>query len=543
MASNDVIVRLRAIGQAAFTSAMHEAAGSVGKIGTEAKKTGPATDSMGTAAGKAAPKWKRMAGGLAAAAGGAAALYAAKRGVTAAVTSTMDLAKSTLALERQTGMSAETASAWGSVLKSRDVDTKAFGVGMTKLSKTMVKASTDGKTFASTFGQLGISQETVRAGDVNSILMQTADAYSKMQNPAKKAAMMQNLFGKQAQNLAPMMASGSAGIREQLGWARKYGATLSGSGAESASDFIKRQREMKIAMEGLKVSAGTALLPVITSLSETLLKLTQIMQPLLRNSTLLKIVIGALTLAFIAYKVAVIASTIASMGMVAVWALIPLAVIAIGAALVYAYKKVGWFRNAVNATFNWIKNHWQLLLGILTGPIGAAVIIIIKNWSRIKAAFTGLIGTAKNVVSAVKGAFTGMWSSIKRGASNVVHGFVSFGKDVVNSIIDGIKSSPGAIINAIKGLLPGPARKLLGKIPGFATGGVMTRPGLALVGERGPELVHMNRGVRVEPLTGPSAAISLAGLGGDMAIAPVILDGRIVGEVIAQRTADKRARR
>src|SRR4051794_10384232 len=61
-------------------------------------------------------------------AGGAAAVAGAVRGLKSAATSTMELGKTTMALERQTGMGAETASAWGSVLKARGVDSKQFGV-------------------------------------------------------------------------------------------------------------------------------------------------------------------------------------------------------------------------------------------------------------------------------------------------------------------------------------------------------------------------------------------------------------------------------
>jgi hypothetical protein len=546
MSSNDVIVRLRAIGQAAFTSAMDEAARSVGHVGTQAKKSSGATDSMGGAASKAAPKWKRFAGGLAAAAGGAAALYAAKRGIQTSITSTMDLAKSTLALERQTGLSAESASAWGSVLKARGVDSKQFGVGMTKLSKTMVKASTDSKTFSDTFGKLGVSQDAVRKGDVNGVIMQSADAFAAMKNPAEKAALAQTLFGKQAQNLIPLMSSGSAGIKEQLGWAKKYGATLGGKSTQSAADFIKRQREMSIAMEGLKVSAGTALLPVITSLSTMLLQLTQTLQPLLRNATLLKVVIGALTIGFIAYKVAVIASTIASMGMVAVWALIPLAIIAIGAALVYAYKKVAWFRNAVNAAFAFIKKNWRVLLGFLTLGMSEVVIRLVQNWAQIRAGFRTLIATAKTIYRAVTGTFTAMWGALRRGADSVISFFKNLGGKIVHGIVEGIKSAPGAILSALKSLLPGgKAGRLISKaIPGLALGGVVRTAGAALVGERGPEVVTLDRGARVSPLPAPSIAPILSGGfgGGDIRV-PVYLDGRVLTEVVANRTADRRARR
>src|SRR5215510_8851467 len=140
MATNDVIVRLRAIGQAAFTSAMNEAATSVGKIGPAAEKSAHETDSMGRAAQKAAPKWKSFAGGLAKWAGGAAALYGAKRAITSAVHGTEELAKGTMRLERTTGMETEQASAWAEVTKVRGVNAAQFQRGLVSLSKQMEAA-------------------------------------------------------------------------------------------------------------------------------------------------------------------------------------------------------------------------------------------------------------------------------------------------------------------------------------------------------------------------------------------------------------------
>lgn len=55
-------------------------------------------------------------------------------------------------------------------------------------------------------------------------------------------------------------------------------------------------------------------------------------------------------------------------------------------AFVLAYKKIGWFRDGVNAVWGWIKKHWPLLLAILTGPIGLAVLFIIRHWDKVKRA-------------------------------------------------------------------------------------------------------------------------------------------------------------
>lgn len=522
----DILLRLR--GSRAFQSEADKSAKSIGGVGTQAEESGK----------KAGVGWK----GVAKWAAPAAIFAGTAKFFKDAVSATEDLAKSTLAVQRSTGMTAETASAWGTVLKSRNVDAKQFGVGMTKLSKTMVKASTDGKTFASTFGQLGIAQDTVRAGDINSVLMQSADAFAAMTNPAERAAMAQQLFGRQAQTLLPLMSSGSAGLREQLDIAKQYGATLSTDTVAGAKDLIARQREMKIAWEGLKITFGTALLPAILSIVEAFAKLVAIFQPILRDSTTMSVLFGVLIALFIAYKVAVIASTIATLGFNAAFLLIPLAVIAVVAGLVILYKKVAWFRNAVNAAWaalktaigaliGWVREHWPLLLGIFGGPFVALTLLVIRNFGKI-------VSFVKSMPGRIASAASGMWDGIK----------------------DAFRGAVNWIIGAWNGLQfripgfdpPGPGPKFGGftlgvpDMPMLAAGGSVVRAGAAVVGERGPEVVSMPRGANVIPLPSVSpigAPPALDAGPPHTIVTKVYLERRQIAEAVAHYVDDRRARR
>lgn len=76
-------------------------------------------------------------------------------------------------------------------------------------------------------------------------------------------------------------------------------------------------------------------------------------------------------------------------------ALIVLAVVALVAAIVLAYRHSETFRRIVDAAFkavqaaasfafDWIKRNWPLLLAIITGPIGLAVLAVVKHWDTIK---------------------------------------------------------------------------------------------------------------------------------------------------------------
>lgn len=522
---------------------MDAAAGSVGKVGVEAKQADKSTGQLGQTMGKQVSPMRKAAGTLAKWAGGAAAVYAAKRGIQASVSATMDLAKGTLAIQRATNLDTRTASQWVAVTKARGIQTTQFQRGLTTLSKQLEGARAGSKTATAAFQQLGVSQEVIASGDVNQAILQSADALSKMTNPAQKAALAQKLFGRSGLALLPMLNQGSKGIQEQMDLAAKYGDVLSNT--QGAKEMIARQRELKYATDGLKVSVGTALLPAIVAVMGVITQLTATFQPLLRSGTAVKIMLGALVAAFLSFKAMVIAATVAEnayiIKLVAVkvataaaavgqWllnaAMLAFPVVAIVAAIAAVvagfyllYTRVGWFRKAVQNTWAWIKANWPLLLGILTGPFGTAVILIARNWDKIKAGARGLVSWFRNL-----------------------------GRDIVKAIAAGIKAAPELVLNAIKGLLPGGlAKKVGGSLGLWQHGGVVPGRQWGIVGERGPELLQLPGGTRITPLPAPSvsAAPALAGVAGvgSQTTAHFYLDRRLLGTAVAQDTADQKARR
>ncbi len=225
------------------------------------------------------------------------------------------------------------------------------------------------------------------------------------------------------------------------------------------------------------------------------------------------------TAAWIAQKVAMVASTIATYAMSAaqaalnlVMALNPIflvvaAIVALIAIVVLAYQHVGWFRDLVDAAlqavlgafqavFNWVKDNWPLILAILTGPIGLAVLFITSHWDTIKAGFTAV----KDWIAARIGDIVGFFSGLPGRLASAASGLWNF-------ISDGFKAALNAVIRMWNGLripgfsfhlsTPGPIPDIdfswggldLPNIPTLHTGGIFTpggngREGLALL-ERG----------------------------------------------------------
>src|SRR5262245_58507509 len=261
---------------------------------------GKASSALGKVNWKSVAKWGAVAG----AAAGTAKL------LKSSADSTIDLAKATGQLQRATDLDARTASAWVETLKVRNISVDAFQTSLVKTSKLMDKSTTaqaeaaratrdyneasarltpiiekggeagkeatkelnkwgdaaDKATRAADkantpFTRLGINLADVRKGNIQAVLLQAADGLSKIKNPATRAALVVQLFGRQGLKLLPILMKGSKGIEDQLELAEKYGATISQKTVKSVGDLAEKQRELKLAQDGVKNSIGQALLP------------------------------------------------------------------------------------------------------------------------------------------------------------------------------------------------------------------------------------------------------------------------------------------
>ncbi len=180
-----------------------------------------------------------------------------------------------------------------------------------------------------------------------------------------------------------------------------------------------------------------------------------------------------------------------------------------------------WIETAAQNAFNWIKGHWPLVLAILTGPFGLAVLFIVKHFDAIE-------GAAGGVIKWLKGAWHDIWKVItwpfEQGAkiiggvfnwivSHVEWAVHQIGK-LIGKVLGPIKAIGGFVGNVGGGVLHAGGSVLhdLG-IPGLATGGLVTGSGVALVGEHGPELVYLGRGAEVAPNTASATSQATAGTG------------------------------
>jgi len=140
--------------------------------------------------------------------------------------------------------------------------------------------------------------------------------------------------------------------------------------------------------------------------------------------------------------------------------------------LVEAFKKAwGAIKGAFKAVWDWLKNNWPLLLAIITGPIGLAVLAIKDHWKTIKGFFSKAIDWFTGIFSSIGDA---IWAGIKWGLNKAIEG--------LNTLIHAA--------NNVTGLIPGVGSALhIPDIPKLARGGSVSAGNPYIVGDGGgPEL-------------------------------------------------------
>lgn len=115
--------------------------------------------------------------------------------------------------------------------------------------------------------------------------------------------------------------------------------------------------------------------------------------------------------------------------------------------------------NVVGAFIGWIKSNWPLLLGIITGPIGMAVLFVIRNWEAIK-------DGAANMIGGLIGFFGGLPGRVMGAIGNFGSLLYNSGRDLINGLLNGAGSLLSNIGNFFLDKVPGwikePFKKALG---------------------------------------------------------------------------------
>lgn len=387
-----------------------------------------------------------------------------------------------------------------------DVSVEDIAKSHVKLEKNMYSAANGSKTQAAAFEKLGVSVEnadgSLRSGD--EVYQDVITALGSMTNETERDALAQQLMGKSAANLNPLIEDQGETYKEVSDTMKKYNLDV------VDQETLDRANEFNDSLDTMKL-LGTAALAQVGS------QLAAVFAPALEK------VVGwfgkiAEWLGNLNPKVLAVIGVVAG-------------VIAVIAPVLMVLGKVAF---AISSIINLVAVIGPAIAA-LAGPIGIAIavitaliaigVLLYKNWDLIKAkakalwtsiktTFAGIKASITSAINSVKSYLTSAWSSIKTTASSAWNKV----KEAITSPIKKARDTVKGIIDKIKGYFPINVGNLMSniKLPHFslkwsskdfgplgtlkyptginfdgwwAKGGIFDSPSIIGVGEAGPEAV------------------------------------------------------
>jgi phage-related protein len=158
-------------------------------------------------------------------------------------------------------------------------------------------------------------------------------------------------------------------------------------------------------------------------------------------------VMGMLTAAFIASTIAAMAFSTALTGGIVLAVIVMAAVIIRYHEAIWKFIQKVWHDIKAWAmdAFNWVKDNWPLILGILTGPIGLAVVEIVKHWHEI-------VDGLKSIWGDITGFFRRLPGDILNALGDLGKLLWNAGVKIIDGLINGIKSHLGFLGSILGGI-------------------------------------------------------------------------------------------
>ncbi len=158
--------------------------------------------------------------------------------------------------------------------------------------------------------------------------------------------------------------------------------------------------------------------------------------------------------------------------------------VAAGVAIYVIVTHFKFFEKVISGVFNWIKDNWKLLAQIILTPLLGPIVLIAFHWNA-------FVGFFKQIPGKLAAAGKGMWNFVKMEFKSAIDWIIG-GWDKLHFRMPGVHTPFGTIGGFNIGLP---------HIPLLAQGGTVWKGGVGIVGDRGPELLSLPAGARVDPLT------------------------------------------
>lgn len=382
-------------------------------------------------------------------------------------------------LSKVTGIGTEELQKYGYAADLVDVSVEAIAKSNKKLTKNAYEAANGSKSQAEAFKAIGVSvtDSNGHLRDSEAIFQDVITNLGKMTNETERDAIAQQLMGKSAAELNPLIEDGGETYKMVADTLKKYDLDfVDQKTLDGANEFNDSLDKMKligsVALSDVSSRLAVYLAPALDKVVDLVGKFAKWLSELSPETLT---VIGT-----IAGLIAILAPLLITIGKLATGI----------SSIINLVNLVGGATTALSL---------GPMVGIVAA-VGAAIaigVLLYKNWDKIKAAAQALGTKIKSVWNDIKTATANAWNSIKE---KITAPFKK-AKETIEGIIDKIKSWFPIKIGNIFKKIKLPHFSIDGKfslsppsvphinIDWYKNGGIFDAPTIAGIGEAGPEAV------------------------------------------------------
>ncbi len=169
---------------------------------------------------------------------------------------------------RRLGIGTDAYQALGYAAKITGASVEALGTALLISQDKLVDASKGSKEAGKAFSDLGIAIKEPNGDlrDSQAVLLDAAEAISKMDSPARQTAAAVNLFGRQGRQLLPFLKEGREGITKLTAEFGELGGGFDKAAVAASDNFGDALDRANATITSLRGRIATALLPVLQRL-------------------------------------------------------------------------------------------------------------------------------------------------------------------------------------------------------------------------------------------------------------------------------------
>ena len=207
-----------------------------------------------------------------------AAAVAAATGLAYMAKQSIDLADEMSKAAQKIGVTTESLSQLRYAADLAGVAGASLDKSLQKLNRSMSEATiTSTSKAAMAFKALGVEVKnadgSLRSSDA--VFDDLADKMAGMRDGATKTALAMDIFGKSGADLIPLMNGGSKAIQAAREEADRLGQTIDGKAAKAAEQFNDNMARLGKTMSGAVLQATQSLIPLMSNMSDELVKTAQ----------------------------------------------------------------------------------------------------------------------------------------------------------------------------------------------------------------------------------------------------------------------------